>query len=74
MEREACVRDHGFERSELCAEIVIIMMIITVQTCANTVGAREEHELTSCAWVKLVFSICDASRREGQCDRVAYND
>ena len=24
MEREACVCDHGFERSDLCAEIVII--------------------------------------------------
>ena len=22
MEREACVRDHGFERSDLCAEII----------------------------------------------------
>ena len=24
MEREACVCDHGFERSDLCAEIIII--------------------------------------------------
>ena len=23
MEREACVCDHGFERSDLCAEIII---------------------------------------------------
>ena len=29
MEREACVCDHGFERSELCAEIIIIIIIIT---------------------------------------------
>ena len=27
MEREACVCDHGFERSDLCAEIIIIMII-----------------------------------------------
>ena len=27
MEREACVRDHGFERSDLCAEIIIIIII-----------------------------------------------
>ena len=27
MEREACVCDHGFERSDLCAEIIIIIMI-----------------------------------------------
>ena len=29
MEREACVCDHGFERSDLCAEIIIIVIIIT---------------------------------------------
>ena len=28
-EREACVCDHGFERSDLCAEIIIIIIIIT---------------------------------------------
>ena len=26
MEREACVCDHGFERSDLCAEIMIIII------------------------------------------------
>ena len=30
MEREACVCDHGFERSDLCAEIIIIIIIIYV--------------------------------------------
>ena len=30
MEREACVCDHGFERSDLCAEIIIIITIATV--------------------------------------------
>ena len=29
MEREACVCDHGFERSDLCAEIIIMTIIIT---------------------------------------------
>ena len=28
MEREAYVCDHGFERSDLCAEIIIIIIII----------------------------------------------
>ena len=28
MEREACVCDHGFERSDLCAEIITIIIII----------------------------------------------
>ena len=28
MEREACVCDHGFERSDLCAEIIIIIIIM----------------------------------------------
>ena len=27
MEREACVCDHGYERSDLCAEITIIIII-----------------------------------------------
>ena len=30
MEREACVCDHGFERSDLCAEIIIIIIYIMV--------------------------------------------
>ena len=32
MEREACVCDHGFERSDLCAEIIIIIIIIIVES------------------------------------------
>ena len=28
MEREACVCDDGFERSDLCAEIIIIIIIL----------------------------------------------
>ena len=28
MEREACVCDHGYERSDLCAEIIIIIIIM----------------------------------------------
>ena len=27
MEREACVCDHGFERSDLCAEIITMILI-----------------------------------------------
>ena len=34
MEREACVYDHGFERSDLCAEIIIIIIVIE-QTAFN---------------------------------------
>ena len=35
MEREACVCDHGFERSDLCAEIIIIIiMIINSRNCS----------------------------------------
>ena len=30
MEREACVCDHGYERSDLCAEIIIIIIITIV--------------------------------------------
>ena len=30
MEREACVCDHGYERSDLCAEIIIINLDLVV--------------------------------------------
>ena len=36
MEREACVCDHGFERSDLCAEIIIIIitgMYVCIYVC-----------------------------------------
>ena len=32
MEREACVCDHGFERSDFCAEIIIIIIITILLT------------------------------------------
>ena len=31
MEREACVCDHEFERSDLCVEIIIIIIIIMLK-------------------------------------------
>ena len=38
MEREACVCDHGYERSDLCAEIIIIIIIIMLDTCCKNFG------------------------------------
>ena len=35
MEREACVCDHGFVRSDLCAEIIIIIIILLDQTVVS---------------------------------------
>ena len=35
MEREACVCDHGYERSDLCAEIIIIIIIIIPYLTSN---------------------------------------
>ena len=35
MEREACVCDHGFERSDLSAEIIIIIIIIITEQRKN---------------------------------------
>ena len=37
MEREACVCDHGFERSDLCAEIIIIIITHYCITFACTI-------------------------------------
>ena len=38
MEREACVCDHGYERSDLCAEIIIIIIIIITGGCSEDLG------------------------------------
>ena len=32
MEREACVCDHGFERSDLCAEIIMVLILFSAST------------------------------------------
>ena len=39
MEREACVCDHGFERSDLCAEIIIIIIIIPLHVYCRVIAA-----------------------------------
>ena len=46
MEREACVCDHGFERSDLCAEIIIIIIIIII-TRDLTLSATEQNNKES---------------------------
>ena len=35
MEREACVCDHGYERSDLCAEIIIILRVELKNHCED---------------------------------------
>ena len=40
MEREACVCDHGFERSDLCAEIIIIIIIIMLNKISFSICIR----------------------------------
>ena len=42
MEREACVCDHGYERSDLCAEIIIII-INEFFFCVCTCKAQKEE-------------------------------
>ena len=44
MEREACVCDHGYERSDLCAEIIIIIIIIQ-QVRDNGIHLQVDEEL-----------------------------
>ena len=41
MEREACVCDHGYERSDLCAEIIIIIIIIMEMIRLTRCGTAE---------------------------------
>ena len=45
MEREACVCDHGLERSDLCAETIIIIIIITVVAVYRGKRYRDEKSL-----------------------------
>ena len=42
MEREACVCDHGYERSDLSAEIIIIIIIITTLLIKGEMEAAAE--------------------------------
>ena len=49
MEREACVCDHGFERSDLCAEIIIITIMSFIGVRAVLMGTK------SCTKI-LIFS------------------
>ena len=53
MEREACVCDHGLERSDLCTEIIIII-IITVLTlyryCCTYRGLKNFRDRVTAVW------------------------
>ena len=62
MEREACVYDHGFERSDLCAEIIVITIIIIL------VILRYIHNIQS-PNVSHVSKIGDLWRRSRSGDR-----
>ena len=43
MEREACVCDHGYERSDLRAEIIIIIIIITLYFAVKQFKEKSER-------------------------------
>ena len=47
MEREACACDHGFERSDLCAEIIIIIIIPSGRTYTREYITRFAREFNS---------------------------
>ena len=53
MEREACVCDHGYERSDLCAEIIIIIIIIPTFDHSSTLKRRPQTSVTAAdlVWV-----------------------
>ena len=50
MEWEACVCDHGYERSDLCAEIIIIIIIIRS-------GKRVAQQIMSITFCFTVLSV-----------------
>ena len=68
MEREACVCDHGYERSDLCAEIIIIIIIIISSTYQKApgpsghankqrskVGSEAAYITSSWHWVNSIY-------------------
>ena len=48
MQREACVCDHGFERSDLCAEIIIITHLL------RTGNSTQKKKDISCYMLETV--------------------
>ena len=46
MEREACVCDHGYERSDLCAEIIIIIIMRLYKQCTDQYQNGSSNLLT----------------------------
>ena len=60
MEREACVCDHGFERSDLCAEIIITIIInariSSVQQTTIGIGHRGKYRIPG-SFFRLAFRL-----------------
>ena len=68
MEREACVCDHGYERSDLCAEIIIIIIrtwcILQMNTLLRTVQCTSSLRFISnapSAAVELLYTAVQSS-------------
>ena len=57
MEREACVCDHRLERSDLCAEIIIIIITIII---TNT-RTHTQHKARTINRTKQIDAPRDAS-------------
>ena len=58
MEREACVCDHGFERSDLCVEIIISIIIGRSSVCRRNVTRRPSsyHFVAISDWQSTTYS------------------
>ena len=52
MEREACVCDHGYERSDLCAEIIIIIIIWLALPVTNNVLPPQRFDIFALCLVR----------------------
>ena len=57
MEREACVCDHGFERSDLCAEIIIIIILSNYYVLLRTLFLVVVCTTTMPLFVKSNFDV-----------------
>ena len=81
MLREACVCDHGFERSDLCAEIIIIIIIIqpthqpTSKPCTAVTNTGYKYRYTRTVqavqhWFIRAFFFLRYKNRDETCTRV----
>ena len=71
MEREACVCDHGFERSDLCAEIIMEMSRLTRDGTAESIS-RDQILRHARGQGNIIFPVQLTTSRIGNLTRLIH--